>query len=198
MLKSFVGPSVARQLLLGRQTQIRVFTSTFSKNQTSSSSPTPDNGSSEVILDWTQFFSLRKQQKIINTASSVTTAFITSSISWQYISNIEIDPTQMIFGFDPFMIYFAGFIGTGGLGYLLGPVLGNLLFRLKNSSQIRAFRVKDTEFRIKINRNRVDPSSQSFSNPVPDYYGEKIKSLKDYRNWLRDCYTYKRKAKEFL
>jgi hypothetical protein len=29
---------------------------------------------------------------------------------------------------------------------------------------------------------------------VPDYYGEKIGSMKGYRQWLRDQATYRRKA----
>ena len=32
-------------------------------------------------------------------------------------------------------------------------------------------------------KNRVDPSRQSVSNPVPDYYCEKVGNLKQYRQW---------------
>lgn len=156
------------------------------------------NSSAQTGLNWSDFFQLRRQQRRINIASSVITAFIGSTASWSYLANVEVDPTQMIFGFDPFMIFFAGFMGVTGLGYMLGPMLGGLVFRATNSSRIGIYKAKNKEFLAKVFRNRVDPSSQSFSNPVPDYYGEKIDGLKAYRQWLRDCHAYRRKAKEFL
>ncbi|RMY45867.1 hypothetical protein D0865_09648 [Hortaea werneckii] len=37
-----------------------------------------------------------------------------------------------------------------------------------------------------IKKHRADPASSSPQNPIPDYYGEKIGSVKDYRRWLKD------------
>ncbi|CEP21912.1 unnamed protein product [Cyberlindnera jadinii] len=155
-------------------------------------------GQGQQQLSWVDFFKLRRQQRRINIASSVFTAFIGSTVSWSFLSNVEIDPTQMIFGFDPFMIFFAGFMGATGLGYMFGPLVGSLVFRLANSSKIGLYQQKNKQFLEKVFAKRVDPSSQSFSNPVPDYYGEKIDNIKSYRQWLRDCNAYRRKAKEFL
>jgi len=31
------------------------------------------------------------------------------------------------------------------------------------------------------------------SNPVPDYYGEKIGSVADFRNWMKDQRAYNKK-----
>lgn len=45
---------------------------------------------------------------------------------------------------------------------------------------------KEREFYTRIKRHRVDPTSSSIANPVPDYYGEKIGSVADYRRWLKD------------
>lgn len=45
---------------------------------------------------------------------------------------------------------------------------------------------KDRAFYHRISQRRVDPSSSSIQNPVPDYYGEKIGSVADYRRWLKD------------
>ena len=45
---------------------------------------------------------------------------------------------------------------------------------------------KDRAFLHRIRARRVDPSSASIQNPVPDYYGEKIGSVADYRRWLKD------------
>jgi import inner membrane translocase subunit TIM23 len=91
---------------------------------------------------------------------------------------------------------------------------------------------RDREFHQRIVKNRVDPTAQSATNPVPDFYGtcfsktrthapssyhlyqhhdfissantdstgldstgEKIGSLHQYRQWLRDQSRYKKKAK---
>lgn len=57
---------------------------------------------------------------------------------------------------------------------------------------------KEKEFLAHIKKNRVDPSFQSLSNPVPDYYGEKIGSVTQYRQWLKDQRAYNRKRETFL
>lgn len=149
-------------------------------------------------LTWTQFFKLRKQQRGINVVSSGFTALLGCNISWAYLSNMEIDPTQMIMGFDPLVVISAGLMASGALGYLFGPLIGTQVFNIKNNKKLEDFNLKNKEFLEHVIENRVDASSQSFSNPVPDYYGEKIGSLKEYRQWLRDCHSYARKAKEFL
>ena len=45
---------------------------------------------------------------------------------------------------------------------------------------------KERAFYARIKKYRVDPTSSSMANPVPDYYGEKIGSVADYRRWLKD------------
>lgn len=45
---------------------------------------------------------------------------------------------------------------------------------------------KEKSFYARIKRYRADPSASSPQNPIPDYYGEKIGSVKDYRRWLKD------------
>lgn len=57
---------------------------------------------------------------------------------------------------------------------------------------------KDKELYHRIQRFRVDPSANSFSNPVPDYYGEKIGSVQGYRQWLKDQRVYNRKKRSFV
>ncbi len=52
---------------------------------------------------------------------------------------------------------------------------------------------KEREFYQRIKRYRSDPAGQSMNNPVPDYYGEKITSVKDYRRWLKDQRAFRRK-----
>lgn len=52
---------------------------------------------------------------------------------------------------------------------------------------------KEKSFYDRVNRYRGDASKSSPQNPVPDFYGEKIKSVKDYRRWLKDQRAFKRK-----
>lgn len=61
-----------------------------------------------------------------------------------------------------------------------------------------AFAQKNAEFLRHVQKNRPDPSKQTYANPVPDYYGEKIGSLKEYRRWLRDGIAYRKKVETFL
>jgi import inner membrane translocase subunit TIM23 len=51
-------------------------------------------------------------------------------IGWEYISSVNIDPTQMIFGFDPLLAMGAGLFVFTGFCALLGPLLGNFFFNL--------------------------------------------------------------------
>ncbi len=45
---------------------------------------------------------------------------------------------------------------------------------------------------------RADPSSSSPQNPIPDYYGEKVASVRDYRRWLKDQRAFKLKKNKDL
>lgn len=150
-------------------------------------------------MNWEEFLSLRSEQRRFGTAGSVIAALLTMSGTFAYVSNIEIDPTETMFGLDPFTVYIGGILCTGFVGWMFGPALiGDALFALKNGSNMKPFVVKQKLFLKHIAKMRVDASRQSMNNPVPDYYGEKIGSLKDYRQWLRDCNEYRRKAKQFL
>jgi import inner membrane translocase subunit TIM23 len=64
---------------------------------------------------------------------------------------------------------------------------------------LTAFRLqKDKDFYSHIKRFRADPASSSVNNPVPDYYGEKINSVADYRRWLKDQRAFTRKKNKNL
>lgn len=52
---------------------------------------------------------------------------------------------------------------------------------------------KEKSFFARVKRYRADPSRGSPQNPVPDYYGEKISSVKGYRSWLKDQRAFNRK-----
>ncbi|SGZ58330.1 CIC11C00000003582 [Sungouiella intermedia] len=154
--------------------------------------------SSTTTMNWVDFFKLRKQNKRINVFSSSLTAFAGAFATLTYLGNVEIDSEKPIMGIDPFMVL-GGVVILGGVaGFAVGPFLGTEFFNLRNRNILAQFRAKDLLFLQRVKRYRVDPSSQSFSNPVPDYYGERIYSLENYKQWLRDCNAFRRKSREFL
>ena len=57
---------------------------------------------------------------------------------------------------------------------------------------------KERDLYRRIKLHRVDPSSSSAGNPVPDYYGEKIGSVAEYRTWMKDQRAYNKRRQTFL
>ena len=57
---------------------------------------------------------------------------------------------------------------------------------------------KEKSFYRRIQMFRADPSSSSPQNPIPDYYGEKVASVRDYRRWLKDQRAFKLKKNKDL
>lgn len=149
-------------------------------------------------LTWDQFLAQRIRRRRINVGSSVVTGALGIAAGWLVIAHIEIDPTELIFGFDPLQVLPVGLLLCGGLGALAGPSIGGLVFRASLGKNYTAFNLKNTEFLKHVRKMRPDPSKQTLANPVPDYYGEKIGSLKDYRRWLRDGRAFRRKVENFL
>lgn len=151
-----------------------------------------------ALMTWNDFLKLRMKRRRLGQVCSVGTMFMGTSLAWLYMSNLEIDLTQKMFGIDIIFVYAAGVLFCGMLGYLVGPSIGNVLFRGMLGRRAGAFTARDSEFLHHIARNRPDGSKQSNSNPITDYYGEKIGSLHDYRQWLRDAHLFKRKSETFL
>ncbi|RVD81114.1 uncharacterized protein DFL_008991 [Arthrobotrys flagrans] len=160
--------------------------------------PTSATATSTNPLDWNTFLRLRKQKRRYNLAGSVVCSMLTSTIGLNILGTQEIDPSKMIWGLDPLMVLGIGLIACGATGWLIGPVAGTQAFKVANRRWMGEITKKETEFFAHIKKNRVDPSFQSFSNPVPDYYGEKIGSLSQYRQWLKDQRAYNRKREKFL
>lgn len=80
----------------------------------------------------------------------------------------------------------AATFAAGGAGWLLGPFVGEGVFRVVYRKDWGGMAEKEKSFYARIRRLRVDPSLASYSNPLPDYYGEKIGSVGDFRTWMRE------------
>lgn len=159
---------------------------------TSSSSPKPTPGA----LTWNDFFRLRQRRRYINVASSLVTSSITFMGGVAVVASQEIESLQF-FGLDPLIASGLVCVVFGATGWLSGPLLGAAVFRVfvGRAGEISA---KERDFYGRIRRYRVDPSSSSMQNPLPDYYGEKITSVQGYRRWLKDQKAFRRKRQSLL
>jgi len=145
-------------------------------------------------LSWQEYLAVRGSKRRWQNAAMVPCALLGFFGGAAYFGNLETDPLKPIMGIDPFFFYGICTVGCVGLGAIVGPSIGSAIWRMKNSNRLVSVDAMDKEFYKRIARNRVDASLQSPTQPVPDYYGEKIGSLHQYRRWLRDQGKYKRKA----
>ncbi|KAG0017508.1 TIM23 complex component [Podila clonocystis] len=148
-------------------------------------------------MDWNTYFALRKTRRNYERAFMAPCALLGLGSAGYYFAQKDFDPTP-IFGMDQIIVYSIGTVLAGIVGLAVGPVVGNMVFRGVNSKAKPIVDKMDKEFYKHIVKNRADPSSNSARNPIPDYYGEKIKSVSEYRSWLRKHREYRRKAKFYV
>ncbi|KAI9787942.1 MAG: TIM23 complex component [Peltula sp. TS41687] len=166
---------------------------------TARATPTSGNDPAGDNLNWNTFFRLRKVRRRYNLAASMVTSVGTTVSGIAVLSRQDIDAIGgQLFGMDPFVVLGLATVGCGAMGWLAGPFLGNAVFNLVNQRVKDQMALKEKGFYARIKRFRVDPSSQSLSNPVPDYYGEKIGSVAGYRQWLKDQRAYNKKRQSFV
>ncbi|CAG8950301.1 hypothetical protein HYFRA_00006794 [Hymenoscyphus fraxineus] len=144
-------------------------------------------------LNWNTFFKLRKKRRRYQLASSIgssATAFVTGA---QLLTTTDMDKLSAQIPLDPFISFGLITFACGGLGWLAGPFVGTAAFNLNNNKYRKQIDEREREFYARIKKFRVDPSTSSVANPVPDYYGEKIGSVTEYRHWLKDQRAFNRK-----
>ncbi|KAK1231477.1 TIM23 complex component [Marasmius sp. AFHP31] len=173
-----------------------------------------DASQTKQTLTWPDYLAVRANRRKWQNAMSIPTSAIGLFGGASYFGSLNTDPMQPILvrkprrsstvgnwtnnglaqGLDPFMFYGICTAACMGFGYLLGPSLGNAIWRFTHRSYGNLIDSRDREFYQHIQKRRVDASLQSPTSPVPDYYGEKIGSLHQYRRWLRDQGKYRRKV----
>ncbi|KAG7091983.1 hypothetical protein E1B28_008371 [Marasmius oreades] len=134
-----------------------------------------------TVLTWPEYLAIRAKRRKWQNAMSVPTSFLGLFGGASYFGNLTTDPMTPVFGLDPFMFYGICTAACMGFGYLLGPSLGNAIWRFTHRHYGDLIDSRDREFYQHITKRRVDASLQSPTSPVPDYYGEKIGSLHHYR-----------------
>ncbi|POY76726.1 hypothetical protein BMF94_0318 [Rhodotorula taiwanensis] len=171
--------------------------STPASNASSTAAATADAAAAAAAakqLDWPTYLSLRRSQRLYGLVASIPTTAIGFTAGAGYFATLEADPTDLIFGVEPVFVYGAATVGCVALGWLVGPTIGGGLWRLTHRRVGKAMEAKDKEFFKHVSRWRADPTRQSATNPAPDYYAEKVGSLRQYRSWLRDQNIFRRKA----
>ncbi|KIK06107.1 hypothetical protein K443DRAFT_90169 [Laccaria amethystina LaAM-08-1] len=177
-----VARSATRQLVKKPRTVSRL------KSTTASAATTP------ATLTWPEYLAIKRNKRKWQMAVTFPCAMLGFASGVAYFGTLETDPMKPILGIDPFFFYGICTVGCVGVGAILGPTVGTALWRFTHRRSVHLIDSKDHQFFQRIAKNRVDASLQSPTAPVPDYYGEKIGSLHQYRQWLRDQGKYKRKA----
>ncbi|KAL9049985.1 MAG: hypothetical protein Q9162_006900 [Coniocarpon cinnabarinum] len=147
-------------------------------------------------LTWNDFFRLRQRRRYINVGASALTASASLITGVGVIAAQDLEALQ-IFGLDPMIAGGIACLVCAGAGWLMGPLLGTVAFRLF-VGRMSEMGAKERDFYGRIRRYRVDPSNSSMQNPVPDYYGEKITSVRGYRQWLKDQKAFRRKRESLM
>ncbi|KAK3329850.1 mitochondrial import protein Pam17-domain-containing protein [Apodospora peruviana] len=137
-------------------------------------------------LDWNTFFKLRKSRRKWQLGFSIVTALAAGSAASVSLTTGVADSLVSQVPLDPFIALGLMVFGLTGLGWLLGPSIGSAVFNVIQKKYKSQMAIKESQFFARIKKHRVDPSTSSMGNPVPDYYGEKISSVAGYRQWLKD------------
>ncbi|KAF2169077.1 hypothetical protein M409DRAFT_53031 [Zasmidium cellare ATCC 36951] len=154
-----------------------------STSTTSHQEPPPD------LLTWDRFFDLRRKRRFLNVGCSAVTAVAAVGVVTPIIANQDFDSWgAQISGMDPIVVFGISTFAVAAGGWLCGPSFGTALFSLWAGRRgwNKLIAEKEKSFYARIKRYRADASASSPQNPIPDYYGEKIASVKDYRRWLKD------------
>ncbi|PWN97781.1 mitochondrial import protein Pam17, partial [Tilletiopsis washingtonensis] len=139
--------------------------------------------------------SLRRTRRLAGVLTTIPTTLLSLASSGAVLLTQPVDPTTPpMLGIDPVYLYAAATLACGGLGYLVGPSIGTFFWNVVHKRDRKNVEAMDSVFWSKIERNRVDPSRQTMQNRLPDFYGEKIASIPQYRQWLRDQAAFRRKT----
>lgn len=128
---------------------------------------------------------LRTRQRLAGLPVGVT-ALLTSSVVSAYMFPNMFDATpeqvQPILGMDP--IIFCGLCGvaSAGVGFAAGTAAFKAIWNILNKDLASKLQEREADFLERVAARRAS----SYSKFEDDYYGESIKTVSDYRQWLRE------------
>ncbi|KAJ2560033.1 TIM23 complex component [Coemansia sp. RSA 1933] len=148
----------------------------------------------KIELNWEDFFYMRRNRRQWARVAAVPSGLMGLVAGAAFFASVRVGPNEMIFGFDPILVFCGATLGCMLVGFGMGPITSKAYFRFVSPGMERALERKEQEFFKHIEANRSDPIYSSVNNPLPDYYGEKIISLSGYRHWLRKQREHERKG----
>ncbi|KAL2915112.1 TIM23 complex component [Polyrhizophydium stewartii] len=149
-------------------------------------------------LNWTSFFALRKSRRNTERAvGGLAGAVGLFAGTYYFMFVAEFDPYDTFMGLDPSFPYMTAAMGVGVVSFASGLHPDHVIWRLTHWTDQPPWLShpngpqKEKEFHKHIVRHRpvnlpqfAGQSGTRLPTP-PDYYGEKIFSLADYRKWIR-------------
>lgn len=118
-----------------------------------------------VALDWNTFFKLRKTRRRIQQVSSIVLGLTSGTGAGIVLSTGSADALVGKVPLDPFVTLGLMTFSTAALGWLVGPVMGSVIFNLFHRKFKTQMTVKESQLFARIKKNRVDPTTSSASNP---------------------------------
>ncbi|KAI8855223.1 mitochondrial import protein Pam17 [Chytridium lagenaria] len=144
------------------------------------------------MISWKEYFGLRRSKKVAERAGGVVAGLLGLTVSGYYFFAVaEFDPTEPVWIFpDPSMAYALGIFLTGGVCAGAGIIAGGQIWRaLQRSQVLKAIDLDPVQETIR--------GQLSIDNPAPDYYGEAVTSVSEYRAWLKKQRAYRLKMGDF-
>ena len=146
--------------------QARCFASATAPAASSSAA----SASNKSALDWNSFFTLRLRRRRIQLLFSVTTGLLGGAGGAILLSTGMAEPLVMQVPLDPFVTLGLMTLACAGMGWLIGPSIGNQVFYLINHRFKAQMMQKETEFFARVKKHRVDPTNSSAGNPGMPYW----------------------------
>ena len=145
------------------------------------------SNTTSTLLSWPDFFKTRQRLVWLKRLGGGVPAVSMFLVGEGALLSMPVfDPTQPIFGLDPLVVVALGtFTGLAG-SYFAGSAAAGWAFRLLKPRLAEALNARQRDFYTRITRYRANvPPNPTQMNFSFDFYGEKIRSVQDYRTWLR-------------
>ena len=89
------------------------------------------------LLSWDEFLRLRRERRFAGLIGSASTSILGVFVGIQVFGMHEIDPTQTIWGFDPYVMNILFVLGCGVFGWLIGPTMGRGVWNIFHLQQLK-------------------------------------------------------------
>ena len=115
------------------------------------------------------------------TSAGVSSAGIQIYFPEWFIPAATPEEIPLVFGMDPMIVTVGGTPVAGVCGYSIGCTLLKYTWALFNRTAWGNLQARDADFLRRLDQHRFVGDS----NFEDDFYGESIKTLSDYRQWVR-------------